>query len=159
VVRGREQEIVTVTKQRYFDVLLAEEGARLNEESVRRVQQALTETQAMHRAGLVGDYDVLRLEVELANLASRLRRAVNDAEAARRTLAVELGMDDGVELNVAGSLGSVAVGAPDSAADPFLSSFGVTLDATATVEQLISQARQSRSDVRQAQLTQELRRT
>jgi outer membrane protein len=159
VVRGREQEIVTRTKQRYFDVLLAEEAVRLNEESVRRVQQALTETQAMQRAGLVGDYDALRLEVELANLESNLRRAGNDAEAARRTLAVELGMDDGVELNVAGSLRSVEIDTADAAADPFLTSFGVTVDAATTVDQLIAQANRSRSDMRQVQLTEELRRT
>src|SRR5690606_16126536 len=156
VVRGREQEIVTRTKQSYFDVLLAEEASRLNEESVRRVRQALEETEAMHRAGLVGDYDVLRLEVELANLESALRRSVNDAEAARRSLAVELGMEEGEELNVAGSLGTVDL---DAASDPFLASFGVAIDAGTTVTQLIDQARSSRSDVRQVQLTEELRRT
>jgi outer membrane protein TolC len=159
VVRGREQEIVTRTKQRYFDVLLAEEAARLNEESVRRVREALEETQAMHRAGLVGDYDVLRLEVELANLESSLRRAINDAEAARRTLGVELGLEDGAELNVAGSLGSVDIGAVAGSTDPFLTTFGVVIEAATTVDQLITQARRTRSDVRQVQLTQELRRT
>jgi outer membrane protein TolC len=143
----------------YFDVLLAEEAARLNEESVRRVRQALEETQAMQRAGLVGDYDVLRLEVELANLEPALRRALNDAEAARRALAVELALDDEEDLQIAGSLAGVTVAAAPATADPLVSSFGVEVGPTTSVEDLIELAERNRSDVRQVQLTEELRRT
>jgi outer membrane protein len=157
VVRGREQEIVTRTKQRYFDVLLAQESVRLNEESVRRVRQALEETKAMQRAGLVSDYDVLRLEVELANLEPALQRARNSAEAARRSLAVELGMESLDELRVEGSLAGLDLaGTPSS--DPLLASFAVEVSG-ASAESLIAQARRARSDVRQVQLTEELRRT
>jgi outer membrane protein len=156
MVRGQEQSIVTRTKQRYFDVLLAEEAVRLNEESVRRVEQALEETRAMHRAGLVGDYDVLRLEVELANLVPALQRARNSAEAARRALAIDLGLD-GEQLEVAGSLGSVDVSA--GSADPLLNSFGVEVGPNTNVSALIDRALANRSDVRQVRLTEELRRT
>jgi outer membrane protein len=158
VVRGQEQAIVTRTKQRYFDVLLAEESVRLNEESVRRVRQALAETQAMHRAGLVGDYDVLRLEVELANLEPALQRAQNAAEAARRTLAVDLAME-GDLVDVAGSLAAVDVVAGPGSADPLVSGFGVAIGPTSSVAALIEQARGNRSDLRQVGLTEELRRT
>jgi outer membrane protein len=154
VVRGRTQEIVTRTKQRYFDVLLAEEAVRLNAESVRRVRQALEETQAMHRAGLVGDYDVLRLEVELANLEPALRRAENDAEAARRTLAVELALEDRPEeLQVTGSLSGTA----DGGIGQFAGEFGVAVSTEATLEELLELARQNRTDVRQADLNEQLR--
>jgi len=159
VVRGREQEIVTRAKQRYFDVLLAEEAARLNEESVRRVRQALQETQAMNRAGLVGDYDVLRLEVELANLEPALRRAENAVEAARRSLAVELSEDDATGLDVAGSLGAVDVSGTATQADPLVASFGVQVGPTTALASLIDQARSNRTDVRQVALTEQLRRT
>src|SRR5690606_27742630 len=152
VVRGAAQEIVTRTKQRYFDVLLAEEAVRLNAESVRRVRQALEETQAMHRAGLVGDYDVLRLEVELANLEPALRRARNDAEAARRTLAVDLSMEDvSGELQVMGSLAGDAI-------EQFDQHFGVSVGPQTSLEELLTLTRQSRTDVRQAELNEQLRR-
>jgi outer membrane protein len=159
MVRGSAQEIVTRTKQRYFDVLLAEEAARLNEESVRRVRQALEETQAMQRAGLVGDYDVLRLEVELANLEPALRRALNDAEASRRALAVELAMEDVGDLQVAGSLGAVTVEPGQAAADPLVAGFGVEVTPATALDELIQLARANRSDVRQVELTEDLRRT
>lgn len=158
VVRGQAQQIVTRTKQRYFDVLLAEEAERLNEESVRRVRQALTETSAMQRAGLVGDYDVLRLEVELANLEPALRRARNAADAARRTLAVELSLDEVQDLQVAGSLSSVDVRPEGAGADPFTASFGVETGSRASLGAVIEVANRDRSDLRQIRLTEELRR-
>jgi outer membrane protein len=154
VVRGREQEIVTRTKQRYFDVMLAEEAVRLGEESVRRVRQALGDTKAMHRAGMVSDYDVLRLEVELANVEPTLRRARNAADAASRTLAVELALDEVAELRVAGSLSDVDVAAD---AGPFVSGFGVRVGPGVSVEGLVETARLNRSDVRQVDLAAGLR--
>lgn len=155
-VRGSAQEIVTRTKQLYFDVLLAEEAVRLNEESVRRVRQALEETQAMQRAGLVGDYDVLRLEVELANLEPALRRARNDAAAARRNLAVQLAMEDVEDLRVAGALGSIDLSPDGDRTDPLLASFGVDIE---TADNLVALAMRNRSDIRQVELTEDLRRT
>ncbi|MEX2583369.1 MAG: TolC family protein [Gemmatimonadota bacterium] len=158
VVRGRTQEIVSRTKQRYFDVLLAQESVRLSEESVRRVRQALEETQAMNRAGLVSDYDVLRLEVELANLEPALRRAQNQAEAARRTLAVELALEDEVDgLTVAGSL-SGAEGT-ESGLGRFAGDFGVEVGSGTGLAELLELARRNRTELRQTELTEHLRRT
>src|SRR5690606_14813427 len=74
-VRGQVSAVATRVRISYYDVLLADEGARLNENAVRRIRQSLEETQAMHRAGLASDYDVLRLQVELANVEPNLRRA------------------------------------------------------------------------------------
>jgi len=156
VVRGRVHEIVTRTKQRYFDVLLAVEAERLSEESVRRVRQALSDTKAMNRAGLVGDYDVLRLEVELANLEPAMRRARNTAEAARRALAVDLAMDPAEDLRVAGSLVALDITGA-GAADPLLSTFGVRTSLPPA--ELIEVARRNRSDVRQLAITEQLRAT
>lgn len=153
MVRGREQAIVTQTKELYFDVLLAQEAVRLNEESVRRVRQSLEETQAMRRAGLVGDYDVLRLEVELANLEPALRRAENQAEAARRSLAVQLGMDDVEELQVEGSL----TAEEGQTAATVMADFGVEVAPLASAEPLIQTARANRSELKQAALTEQLR--
>jgi outer membrane protein len=154
IVRGRSQEIVTRTKQRYFDALLAAEAERLNEESVRRVRQALDETKAMHRAGLVGDYDVLRLEVELANIEPALRRARNVADAARRALAVELALENEGDLQVSGSLTQVDV---REGGDEFSSTFGVSVLSAADTDRLIEAARRNRTDIRQIRLTEDLR--
>ena len=51
---------MTSVRIAYFTALLADESVRLTEESVERVRKTLEETQAMNRAGLASEYDVLR---------------------------------------------------------------------------------------------------
>lgn len=92
-VRGTTHDIVTAVRLSYLDALLAVEEVRLTEQSVARVRQTLGETRALNRAGLASDYDVLRLEVQLANLEPNLRRAENSVVAAKRALLVTVGRD------------------------------------------------------------------
>ena len=67
-VRGSTQTVITRVRLVYYQLLLAQEQLRLVENSVRRVRESLVEMRALAGAGLSSEYDVLRLEVELANL-------------------------------------------------------------------------------------------
>jgi outer membrane protein len=107
VLRGRTQAVVTRVRLAYYDLLLAQEERRLIENSVGRVRASLEETEALNRAGVVSDYDVLRLQVELANLVPNLRRTENALRQARRQLAMELNLEDMEALEVMGSLASM----------------------------------------------------
>lgn len=147
VVRGRTQGVVTRVTIAWYDVLLAEEAVRLTENTVSRITRTLDEMRKMERAGVASDYDVLRLEVELANVEPALRRARNAANAARRALAVEIGVDGLNDAEVAGDLSSVAL---DSLP---------RLPVTDTVQwqEAVRLAAQQRSDVRQLHLMEQLR--
>jgi outer membrane protein len=161
-VRGRAINVATATKLAYYDVLLADESLRLSENAVRRVTQTLDETRKMHEAGLASSYDVLRLEVELANVEPNLRRARNAAAAARRTLAVQAGLDelDGVE--VSGSLSTIAgvpaevtrLASAGGAAVAGSPAFGAPVP---DAQDAMAQARAHRSELRQLELMQRLR--
>jgi outer membrane protein TolC len=170
VVRGRTINVATSVKTAYYDVLLADESARLSGNTVRRVRQTLDETQKMYEAGLSSNYDVLRLQVELANLEPQLRRARNSAEASRRQLAVELGLEDLDSVQVAGSLAEVDLGEPvitDGDGDIELVPVvdrGTELvlseaPARITQQSALEIARERRSDLRQLDLTAQLRKT
>jgi outer membrane protein len=158
-VRGKAQQVATRARAAYYDVLLAEEAVRLNENGVERVRRQLEETQALFRAGLASDYDVLRLEVQLANLEPRLGRALSNAAAARRLLAAELGMDGGEEVRVAGSLANLRLDAVenDPANRQLLEFSGLPDPASLPVQRLLELARRQRSDLRQLELTRRLR--
>jgi len=104
IVRGRTIGVVTRVKLAYYAAQLAEAGVRLTQNTVGRVRQTLAETRKMAEAGVSSSYDVLRLEVELANLEPGLRRSANAAEAARRNLAVELAEADLESVDTQGSL-------------------------------------------------------
>ena len=163
VLRGATQSVVTRVRIAYHDVLLGQEQARLLESSVERVRASLAETRAMHRAGLASEYDVLRLEVELANLEPNLRRANNAVVQARRTLAVELDMPEVEHSGVAGALVEldlIALDANTPANRNVLEVSGLPGGlALPSADALVAMAHQERSDLRQWELTRSLRRT
>lgn len=103
-LRGTAQQTVTATRKAFYATLLARESLRLTENSIARLRQTLEETTAMQEAGLASDYDVLRLEVELANLEPQLRQASDALAAARRNLALVMGVEVDDPFEVAGSL-------------------------------------------------------
>lgn len=176
VVRGNAIDVSTRVKVAYYDALLAEESVRLNENTVQRIEQTLEETQAMNRAGMASNYDVLRLEVELANVRPELRRSRNAAAEARRALAIELGASDLDSVDVVGSLADVAfddLAGIDSAAavaaeeapavEPGIAAAALVIGSSTaeslTPQQAIEMAFSHRSDVRQLELTRQLRET
>lgn len=159
-LRGRTQQAVTRVRIAFYDLLLAQEEVRLTENSLRRVREALHETRAMKEAGLAQAYDVLRLEVELANLEPNLGRAQQRRRAARRTLASELDMDPESTFEVAGSLAEMDLddmSANSPANREVLELAGVAAGAGTDVGVAVARSAADRSDLRQLELTEELR--
>jgi outer membrane protein len=168
VLRGRTQGVVTRVRLVYYDLLLAQEERRLIQNSVGRVRQSLEETEAMNRAGVASDYDVLRLQVELANLAPNLRRTDNALRQARRQLALELNLEDMESLEVRGNLASMDLedleaNEPANREILAMGATGARLDLLPgdllgrTQEELVASALDARSDLRQLELTETLR--
>lgn len=161
VVRGRAQSVVTQVRISYYQLLLAQEQSRLTENSVARVRESLHETQALNRAGLASDYEVLRLEVELANLEPNLRRADNAVSQARRQLAIQASVEDQESLRVQGTLAEMELddlGANSVANREVLAFTGFGSTGTGTVADALDQASRLRSDLRQLSLNEDLRR-
>jgi outer membrane protein len=75
----------------YYDVLLAEQQVGVQEASLKLLQQELTETQKRFDVGTVPRFNVLRAEVEVANVRPRLIRARNAQRISKDTLANLLG--------------------------------------------------------------------
>lgn len=162
VVRGQEQGVVTQVRLAYYQALLAQEQVRLTTNSVDRVRQSLRETKALNRAGLASEYDVLRLEVELANLEPNLRRAENAVRQARRQLAIQADLDDHESLRVTGTLAEIDL--DDMTANSqenreILAFVGFEPTSADAVEEALGRAGDLRSDLRQLALTEDLRHT
>ena len=159
--RGRTQDAVTRVRITFYDLLLAREEVRLIERSLARVQQALSDTRAMQGAGLASEYDVLRLEVEVASLEPDLRRARNRHRSAKRTLAVDLGLEPGAEIKAAGSLAEIDlddVEANSAGNRDILALQGVTATDEAGTPSLMERVVRGRADVRQLAVAERLRR-
>lgn len=172
VLRGRAQRVATSTRLGYYSVLLAQEQVRLTTNSFERVEQVLEETKKLNRAGLASDYDVVRLEVELANIEPNVRRSENGLESARRALAVEMGVETLRGMELAGSLLTLELpalpgldpvatlaDAPESG-DPtdLLLDRGAPAEAL-PADELLETAQARRSDLEQLRMTRDLRAT
>jgi outer membrane protein len=154
VARGTTQGVVTDVRQRYLGVLAAAELVRLNEESVRRVRETLEDTRARYRAGLTSEYDVLRFEVQLANLEPGLRRARDGVATAKRALLIAMGRDASSDIEVVGRLQDIDVLAPEHNTPEhraLIALSGPLLDSLA-LDSAAATAIAQRSDVRQAEL-------
>ena len=151
-LRGAAQQVVASVRQRYFDALLTQEQERLTEQGITRLQQILSETRARHREGFASDNEMLRLEVQLANLESNLLRVRNQVAAAKGALLVTMGADPLQEVELQGTLSELQLGAEadNSAvnADLLAVSGAATLGAY-DEEELRRTAMSARSDLRQ----------
>lgn len=162
MVRGVAQDVVTRVRTAYYQLLLQQEQLRLTENSVGRVRASLQETRALNKAGLAADYDVLRLEVELANLEPNLRRAANAVQQARRQLALELDLPESEQVTVLGSLADMNLDDPEAntpANRDVLAFTGFGRVESEELDRAVRMAQELRSDVRQLELTESLRRT
>lgn len=103
-LRATMQQVVTETRKAYYGVLMAREQLRLVESSVNRIQENLEEARSRFGAGLADEYDVLRLEVQLANLQPQIRQAEDEYEQAFRGLKFLMGLPVEMPFRLAGDL-------------------------------------------------------
>jgi outer membrane protein TolC len=152
--RGTAQRVVTDVRRAYLAALAQLELARLNQSSVERIRATLEETRARHRAGLTSEYDVLRFEVQLANLEPQLRRARDGLAAAKRTLLVAMGRPAEGEIEMVGRLADVNVLDParNTADNAMLIALSGPIVDERGLDTAAAAALAARSDVRQAQL-------
>ncbi|MFW6084243.1 MAG: TolC family protein [Gemmatimonadota bacterium] len=158
-LRGAAQRVATDVRVAYLDALLAEERVRLTANSVDRVEQTLEESRAMYRVGLLGEYDVLRLEVELANIEPELRRSRDRLAEARRSLAIEMGLPEAAAVGAEGDLARVDPDSLEANTGPnrmLLAYAGVDRPEGIDVTTLVERAAATRSDLRQLALRREL---
>lgn len=102
--RATAQQIVTQTRLAYYQVLIAEERFQLQQATVERLEKNLEQNRSRYRAGLLDEYDVLQLEVQLANERPSLQEARYGIQQAYRNLALSLGVPVQYDFQVEGNL-------------------------------------------------------
>ena len=103
-LRSVAQQVITNARKGFHAVLIAEEQLRLQEAVIERLRSNLNENRARLREGLIDEYDVLRLEVQLANEEPQLKDAELNVEEAYRNLNEILGLPVDTPLNAVGNL-------------------------------------------------------
>lgn len=108
-LRATAQQIVTQTRIAYYNVLVAEEQLRLQEATVERLEENLKENESRQRAGLIDEYDVLQVRVQLSNQRPQLTQAQYAVDEAYRKLAMVLGIPLEVDFTTRGDLNNFKI--------------------------------------------------
>ncbi|MGK7369183.1 MAG: TolC family protein, partial [Candidatus Halalkalibacterium sp. M3_1C_030] len=116
-LRATTQQIVTNTRIAYYNVLVAEEQLRLQQSTVDRLRENLRENRSRQKAGLIDEYAVLQVEVQLSNQEPQLTQAKYAVEQAYRELNLTLGLPIELNLAVQGDLNAYQIGTERTVAE------------------------------------------
>jgi outer membrane protein len=106
-IRQSRQETAFNVKKAFFGYLLARDFATVSGEAVALAEKHAANARNLYEAGLASKFDLLRAEVQVANLKPQLIRARNSLEVAELALKNLLGLDLDRPVEVRGELGLV----------------------------------------------------
>lgn len=159
-LRSTIQQIITQARKTFHAVLIAEEQLRLQEATINRIERNLQENKSRYDAGLVEEYDVLRLEVQLANQEPQLQDAEIAVEEAYRNLKELMALPIDMQLEIVGSLSQYQINNPAEGGNENRSIYDI-VDATPlpslTQEEALDIMRGKRGDLRVLDVQQSLK--
>ncbi|MGH2415673.1 MAG: TolC family protein, partial [Microcystaceae cyanobacterium] len=102
----RQSEVIRldVTNQ-YYELQEADENVRIQRSAVANAQASLRDAQALERAGVSTRFDVLSVQVDLANSQQNLTSALSNQRTTRRRLAQLLSLPQSVDVSAADPVG------------------------------------------------------
>lgn len=103
-LRQSRHNIIFNTKQAFYGILLAREFIDVAQEAVDVAEKLHKNIEVQYEVGLASKFDLLRSEVQVANLKPQLIRAQNNLEVAKLSLKNVLGMDQSNPIEVKGEL-------------------------------------------------------
>lgn len=105
-LRATTQQVITEARIAYYQVLIAKEQLRLQEAQINRLEQNLRENRSRKQAGLVDEYAVTQLEVQLSNQRPQLIEAEYAVDEAYRNLKMIMGLPIEINFKAKGDLNS-----------------------------------------------------
>jgi outer membrane protein TolC len=103
-LRQSQHDTVYNTKRSFYGYLLAEEFVVVAEEAVEVAEKHFQNVKSLYEVGMASKFDLLRSEVELANLKPQLIRARNSLKIAGLSFKTLLGLDLSQPVEVKGEL-------------------------------------------------------
>lgn len=102
----RQSKHVTVfnTKRAFYGYLLAEKFVKVAEEAVEVTEKHFKNVNSLYKVGIASKFDLLRSEVQVANLKPQLIKARNNLKIAELSLKTLLGLDLSKSVKIKGDL-------------------------------------------------------
>ncbi len=108
-IRQLQQETVLNVKKGFYGILLARKFVEVSEEALALAEKHRTNVQNLYDVGMASKFDLLRSEVQAANLKPQLIRARNSLATAELGLKTLLAIDPALSVQFRGELTFQAV--------------------------------------------------
>lgn len=105
-VAAAEEELAKKVSEAFYSLIFAKEVFAAQVESLRTSEAHLKDVQNLYKFESASKFELLRSEVEVANLRPEVSKAQNRVKLAKNGLKVLLGMDHDEPLEISGSLES-----------------------------------------------------
>lgn len=102
--RQSKQETVFNVKRAFYGYLLAKKFAEVAEEAVKLAEKHLDNVKNLYEVGMASKFDLLRSEVQVANLKPQLIRARNSLNVVELSLKTLLGLELSQPVEIKGEL-------------------------------------------------------
>ena len=99
-----ETDLIMQVKEGYYTYLLANEFVQLAELQLNRADENLKSAKSFYEAGLIAEYDYIKANVQYQNSIPALTESKNQASLAKNNLRLLLGLEQGAEFSIIGSL-------------------------------------------------------
>ncbi len=100
----KRQEVRYAVSDGFYGILVLEETALLLQESLTQLERHAQAVETRYKAGLVSQFDLLRAQVQVANLKPQVIEVENGQKLAREGFKMLLGVPLAREVNVTGTL-------------------------------------------------------
>lgn len=104
MVEQSEQQTVCSTKKAFYGYLLAQEFVQVAKEAVEVAKKHYENVKSLHEVGMASRFDLLRSEVQVANLKPQYIKAKNNLKVAELRLKTLLGMELSRPVEIQGEL-------------------------------------------------------
>jgi outer membrane protein len=103
-LRRKSQEIRYAVTGAFYNLLVLEEMSKLTRESMTQLQRHAKAVETRYKAGLVSRFDLLRAQVQVANIKPQLIQVENGLQLAREAFKMLLGLELDTEFIIDGEL-------------------------------------------------------
>ncbi len=104
LLRGNVNKTVLNVKKAFYGTLLTKDLLRIMKESLENARENLKNLKAMYDQGLVSEYDVLQVEVQVDNLNPTVLELENALKGAKDGLKIVMGIDQAEDIDINGEL-------------------------------------------------------
>ncbi len=115
--RATSQQVVTQIRQAYYAVLLSKQQLDLQRASLERLKANLDDNVARSKSGIIDEYEVLRLQVQVKNEEPKVLQVENQLSEALRSVKIIIGLPLDTPLDLLGDLSSYDILTTESSSE------------------------------------------